>query len=68
MTNAKTYIVQLWSSSAEPVGFRASVRAVEEADPLFFVTPQELVLFLSQQLEPGGDAAIGGSSAHRMPR
>jgi len=63
MTNAKTYIVQLWSSNAEPVGFRASVRCVEEEDSLFFVNAEELARFLSQQIErPDGSAAPGADA------
>lgn len=72
MSVSRIFIVNVWHTRAEPPGFRASVRAVEDLEPRFFTAADELARHFAEAvaaLEPDrrAPAAASDSSSSAQP-
>jgi hypothetical protein len=60
MSELQVYIVNVWCSSGAVPEFRATARAVENLEPRFFTSVDELGRYLAKSAAEAGPARLEG--------
>ena len=67
MNEAKVYIVRIWSSAAQPAGFRAAVRAVDRDEARTFADASLLGGYFEAELALGLALGLGVTETRSAP-
>jgi hypothetical protein len=67
MNEAKVYIVRIWSSSAQPAGFRAAVRAVDSDEAHLFADASLLSGYFEAEVSTKETGTAPGSDPQPAP-